>query len=150
MAEGTFLLTGSSESAIVDHASPAPWEAALEQSRPVSAFRISDVFDQSIRTDGEQAISFDPQAEYRIETVKMIGSGIDREDLLRSAEGLRAEREGVGWSLLCALPQPDGLSLMLVFQMTRPPMSDDPPSAEQSVREDADGGSDAEGLQGTT
>lgn len=120
MAQGTAVLAGKSRSALSDQGPSTPWKDVTGGGRVASSIRISDVFDQSIRTDGERAISFDAQCEYRVESIRMSETGIDPEDMLRSAEKLRATRASDGWELLCALPQSEDSVLRLVFRRIIP------------------------------
>ena len=120
MARGTALVAGSSRSALSDQSPSTPWTDVKDSGRPTSAIRISDVFDQHIRTEGENAISFEAQSEYRVESVSLPETGIDKEDMLRSAERLRATMARDGWELLCALPQAGDLALRVVLRRALP------------------------------
>lgn len=116
MALGTGLRAGTSRSSLSDPSLPVPWTDVMDSGRPTSANRISDIFDQPIRTDGENALSFDASSEYRIETISPPETGIDREDLLGSAERLRERMQNDDWELLCALPQTRGSTYLFVFR----------------------------------
>lgn len=120
MTQGTALLAGTSWSALSGQGTAMPWDEVTDSGRSASAVQIGDVFDQPIKVVGESAISFDALFEYRVETVLPPETGIDREDLLRSAERLRATRASDGWELLCALPQPEEPAWRLVFRRTIP------------------------------
>lgn len=120
MTQGTAVVTGGSRSALSELSSETHWNEVTDGGRATSAVRISDVFDQMIRTEGENAISFDELSEFRVETISLQEPGIDQEDMLRSAEMLRATRKNDGWELLCALALPEDSSLRLVFRRPIP------------------------------
>lgn len=120
MVRGTAVQAGTSRSALSDQSPATPWTDVKDSGRLTSAIRISEVFDQHIRSEGENAVSFDALSEYRVETVSLPEAGIDQEDMRRSAETLRATMARDGWELVCALPQAGGLALRLVFRRALP------------------------------
>lgn len=93
VAQGTAVLAGTTQSALSNEDSATHWGEVTDGGRAASAVQTGAIFDQSIRTDGENAISFDAVTEYRVETVLWPETGIDLEDIHRSVERLQTERE---------------------------------------------------------
>lgn len=104
MAHGTVVLTGTTSSALLDDTSAMPWNEVTDGGRSASQVQIGDIFDLPVRTEGKEAISFDPAMEYRVEAVSWPEPGIDQEDVHRSVERLRRGRGDDRWELICALP----------------------------------------------
>jgi hypothetical protein len=115
MAENLGMVSGTNVAAIEGEAIPVPGAPAEELGRQVVGFQIRDLFDQSIRTEGQGLFSFDASSEYRVETVTAPAEG-DQESIIRSVEGLRQRRAAEGWELLCALPGSAETGLSLVFR----------------------------------
>jgi hypothetical protein len=115
MAMNLGMVAGNNRAAIEGDAVPVPGAPAEVLGRQIVGFQIRDVFDHLIRTDGEGLISFEPNTEFRIETVTS-PEDVDKESILRSIEGLRDRRAAEGWELLCALPRTNRTELRLVFR----------------------------------
>jgi hypothetical protein len=115
VTEGTGLLSDTSEAGLADRGATA-WQDVTDRGRPASIVQIGDLFANPIRTIGTSAISFNASFEYRVETTTIPETGVDRADMLRSAERVRRGREVDGWELLCALPRSDEFSVSLVYR----------------------------------
>jgi hypothetical protein len=113
--EGTGLLTSTNQADLAESETTL-WQDATVSGRPASAILISGLLDEPIRTEWANAVSFDDTFELRVETTMRPEKGVDRADLLRSAELVRHEREVEGWDPVCVLPSPDDRSVSILYR----------------------------------
>lgn len=119
ITEDMGLLTNTSEAELMKSGTTA-WQETTVSGRPVSSIQISDLLGDPIHTEWRSGISFDPSLEYRVETTKMPEKGVDRADLLRSAERVRQERVLEGWEPVCALAGPEKGSVSILYKRDLP------------------------------
>jgi hypothetical protein len=117
MAMDLGVVAGTNRAAIDEKAIPVPGIPQEELGRQTVGFHLRDLFDQPIRTVGQNLHSFDASYEFRVETVSS-PEGVDQENIMRSVEGLRDRLAAEGWELLCALPWSAETGLSVVFQRT--------------------------------